>query len=337
MEQSQSMEDKVLSAVKDFASSIRSGNQVAVADMSALVAVTSQIPLVNLDYWERLIRTEFASSVTTVIPASWKFWSKSYQRLTWLDLMSWDGYRREKTLRTISGAAPNAFFFSCVIRRLNDWVPQVRQAAREMLPLMVKRTALTQVVEALCLTLSHWSSWGRIEKEGQQVLLQIINDKAVAEALKLKLIQSTSRAMPSLFAQIGRTESLDDALGEIAKNAIQPAVRAKAYRSLFEKRMVWIDGRTWEWAYLCPCEGRLKAAVSERKLKIHTSFKDLLDRSSNDRSSIVRCISAEFLLREIEQLGSDSKMFAERFASDKSGLVSEKGQFALKQLEMLRG
>ena len=100
------------------------------ADMSSLVDVTSQLPLSNLNYWERLIRLEFSSALESSSPPKRKIWSKPSQFLTWLDLISWDGYKREKTLRTITGAAPNSFFFALAIRRLNDWVPQVREAAR---------------------------------------------------------------------------------------------------------------------------------------------------------------------------------------------------------------
>ena len=55
MQESWIMEDKIVSAVKDFANSINSGGKV-VADMSSLIDVTSQLPLSSFDYWERLIR-----------------------------------------------------------------------------------------------------------------------------------------------------------------------------------------------------------------------------------------------------------------------------------------
>jgi len=153
VQQSQIMEDEVKSAVKEFASSINSGGKV-VADMSALIDVTSHLTLSSFDYWERLIRSEFSLALRESTPPKWKVWSKPKELLTWLDLISWDGYRREKTLRTLSGAAPNTFFFSLAVRRLNDWVPQVRKAAREKLPDIAIATDPEHVVEALCIALS---------------------------------------------------------------------------------------------------------------------------------------------------------------------------------------
>lgn len=332
MQQSQILEDKVISAVREFANSINSGGKV-VADMSVLIDVTSQLPLASFDYWERVIRSEFSLILREPTPSKWKIWSKPNELLTWLDLISWDGHKREKTLRTLSDAAPNTFFFSLAVRRLNDWVPQVREAAREKLPEIAKATDPKYVVEALCIALSNWNSWGRIEEKDKKILLQIICEEQIAELLRSKLISSTSGPMPSLFSQLGRTSILDGKIEEIAGLAIQPSVRAKAYRSLFEGRVAWIEGRKWEWTDVRYCKGRLMPVVSERKLDVQTPLLDLLKRSAEDSSSIVRRVSAEVLIRELENLGTVAREFAEKFAADESDAVSERGRFAVKKLE----
>lgn len=335
MQESKVMEDKVKFAVREFASSIKSGRTV-VADMSALVDVTSELTLSSFDYWERLIRSEFSIALRETTSPMWKIWSKPNELLTWLDLISWDGYRREKTLRTLSGAAPNAFFFSLIVRRLNDWVPEVRKAAREKLLDIAKASNPDYVVEALCIALFNWNSWGRIEEADKKVLLQVICEDEIALSLRSKLISSISGPMPSLYSQLGRTPILDGKIEEIASHAIQPSVRAKAYRSLYEGRIRWIEGRKWEWTDIRYCEGRLKPIVSERKIEVHIALIDLVKKSAEDRSSIVRRISAEILIQEIETLAVIAREYAEKFASDKSDAVSERGLFALKKLEKLK-
>ncbi len=301
--------------------------------MSELSEVTSQLSLSSFDYWERIIRSEFSSAIRESIPPKWKVWSKPKELVTWLDLISWDGYKREKALRALSGAAPNTFFFSLAVRRLNDWVPQVRKAAREKLPEIASLTDPEYVVEALCVALSNWNSWGRIEEADKEVLLEIICEKEIAKSLRSKLIISASGPMPSLFSQLGRTPMLDGNIEEIARSAIQPSVRAKAYRSLFEGRITWIEGREWVWTDIRYCEGRLKPIVGERKLEIKAPLLDLLKRSSEDRSSIVRRVSAEILIRELDNPGIKVREFAERFALDSSHAVSERGEFALRKLD----
>ncbi|QPB83509.1 hypothetical protein CWC22_011125 [Pseudoalteromonas rubra] len=332
MQQSHIMENKVISAVRTFANSINSGSKV-VADMTELIEVTSQLPLSSFDYWERIIRAEFSSAIKGSNPPKWQVWSRPRELVTWLDLISWDGYKREKALRVLSGAAPNTFFFSLAVRRLNDWVPQVRKAAREILPEVARSTDPAYVADALCIALSNWNSWGRIEEADKEVLLKIISEEEIAKSLRSKLILSASGPMPSLFSQLGRTPILDGQIEEIAKSAIQPSVRAKAYRSLFEGHVVWVEGRKWVWTDIRYCESRLKPVVGERKLEIETPLIDLLKRSSEDRSSIVRRVSAEILIRELGNLGINAKVFAERFASDSSHAVSERGEFALKKLD----
>jgi len=329
---SHDFKEQVISAVQEFASAINSGGKV-VADMSPLVEVTSRLSLSNIGYWERLIRSEFSSALESTSQPKWKTWSKSPQFLTWLDLISWDGYKREKTLRTIKGSAPNSFFFALAIRRLNDWVPQVREAAREILPLIVKETNPAYVVDALCVTLSNWNSWGRIEQSDKRVLLEMIYNENITQALKLKIISSTSGPMASLLAQVGRTSVLDEHLYEISRNAVQPSVRAKAYRSQFEGRMVWIEGRKWKWTDIRYCEGNLSVIVGERKIVVACSFMELLKNSANDPSSIVRRVAAELLIRKLETLGDVSLQFAIRFASDRSSAVAERGRFALMKIE----
>lgn len=332
MHQRDDLEEQLISAVKEFAASINSGSKV-VADMSLLAEVTSKLLLTNLDYWERLMRVEFSSALESTSQPKWKIWPKPSQFLTWLDLISWDGYKREKTLRTLRGAAPNSFFFALALRRLNDWVPQVREAARETLPLIANATNPAHVVDALCATLFHWNTWGRIGNLEKNALLGIVSSEAMREALRFKIISSTSGPMALLFAQIGRTPVLDKYLSEIAENAVQPSVRAKAYRCGLEGRMVWIEGRKWEWTDIRYCKGWLKPIVAERTINVDADFLEILNKSSSDRSPIVRRVAAEFLIREFDALGEESLRLANLFASDKSPSVAERGRFALKRFE----
>lgn len=325
------MNDEVLSAVKEYAISINSGGK-GIADISKIIETTSQLPLASFDHWERLIRSEFFLALHASTKAKWKFWSKPRESSPWMDLINWDGHKREKALRSLPDTAPNPFFFSLTVRRLNDWVPQVRKAARENLLRIAKATNPELVVNTLLVALSNWNSWGRIEEADRTILLNIISMDEIAETLISKLISSTSGPMPSLLSQLGRTSILDGKLEEIAERAIQPAVRAKAYRCLFEGRIVWMEGRKWQWTDIRYCESKLEPVFSERQLSVTMPLLELLRNSSADHSSRVRKVSAAFLIRNLEDIGDQAKGFAELFASDKSDPVSERGRFALKKL-----
>lgn len=121
MEQPKKMEEVVL-ATRKFAESIKTGGKV-IANLSPLVESTADIPLGKLDFWERLIRDEYGRHLTRTPSPFWAVLSKPVELITWLDIFSWDGYKREKALRAVSGGAPNSFFLALALRRLNDWVP----------------------------------------------------------------------------------------------------------------------------------------------------------------------------------------------------------------------
>lgn len=330
---SETIEDKVKSIVREFAGSIKT-KSTSIAAFNKLVTITSDVPLSSFDYWERMIGCEYSRNLQTSNLPKWNFWSKPKptELEGWLELICRDGFKREKALQTISGPAPNTFFFSLAVRRLNDWVPQVRQAARQALPKITKTTDPHFVVEALYIAFSNWNSWGRIQEIDKKILLQIICDEKIAILLKSKVTLSPSGPMPSLFSQLGRTSILDDKIEEIATFAVQPMVRAKAYRALYEKRITWFESWHWEWDDIRYCKRKRKAIIGERTLEINIPLLELIRRSSEDRSSIVRSVSAEILIRELSSLGSDANRFADKFALDESNTVSERGQFALKKI-----
>lgn len=328
----QDLEEKIKLAVKAFACSMHSGSRIQ-ADMSLLVKITALLPLSNLEYWERFVRWEYFHAMASLNQQKSTIHFKPSPMLTWIDLISGDGFKREKTLQAITGAVPNSFFFALVIRRLNDWVPQVRSAARKKLPQLALESDPKHVVEALCATLPHWNTWLRMDVSDKQILLEIMGNTAITGAFKSKLISATSGPMVSIFAQLGRTPVFDTHLNDIAKHSIQPSVRGKAYRSLLEGKMVWSEGWQWEWTDVRYCKGRFKPILSERKLTDVAPFVETLTMASIDRSSIVRNIAAEMLIRNLTTLGGESVHLAQRFAADTSRSVAERGNFILKCLE----
>ncbi|WP_201597302.1 hypothetical protein [Psychrobacter vallis] len=323
----------IVLAIEAFTRSIDSSNDYR-GDMPSLVQVTSNLKLVKLGYWERLIRSELDSNLYLTAQSKWARWFKPAPKLTWLDIVNADGYKREKSLRALSkDGAPNAFSLALAVRRLNDWVPQVRTAAREVLPSLLKSTEPEYVTEVLCMLLINWHSWGKMEEIDKHLFLDMVISEEMALLLKSRLISSTSGPMPSLLSQIGRTGILDNYLNEIASNAVQPYVRAKAYRSLFEGRMTWVKGREWQWIDKYYGEKKLIPIIAERKIDVQIPFLELLNRSAVDRSAIVRQVSAEFLIRNIESLGIPARNLAEKFAADKSANVAEQGRFVLRKLD----
>lgn len=331
------LEDHVLSSISKFVGSLNSGSGV-VADMTELIEATSRLPLSNLEYWECLIRSGLYQAAANAKPAKWKFWTKPMPFLTWIDLCSADGFKRERTLRILSGrAAPNRFFFAMAVRRLNDWVPQVRLAAREQLPSIAAASNPKDIVDVLCAVLPHWNSWGRSEDEGKQTLLAIASIEAVTQSLKSRLLSDAAGSLASVLAQVGQTSVLDAYLPEIASRAAQPSVRAKAYKSLLDGKAMWIAGRKWEWIDIRYCKGHFAPTLCDRPLSMPFPLEETLSAASSDRSVFVRRIAGDVLVRELETLGAVARQLAVILASDSYPSVAERGNFALKKLSQNRG
>ncbi|WP_131278819.1 hypothetical protein [Hylemonella gracilis] len=303
--------------------------------MASLAAETSQLSLNSLDLWERRLRIELWDFKQRTAARRWTIWKKPTAPASWLDLCNGDGFKREDAMRSLADGAPNGFFFALALRRLNDWVPQVRTAARMHLPRMAERSDPEHVAEALWHALPHWMSWGRMKDADRQVLSDLVGMKSIALIFKARIQQATTGPVAQILAQAGRTQVFDEWLGEFSSTAIQPAVRAKAFRFLLDGRMTWLVGRKWVWTDVRWCEGRLEPVLGERPLQHPEPFLTTLKRAIADRSSLVRRVAAEYLIRRLDSIGDEAQSIAMQLASDSCHYIAERCRFALASIHAI--
>lgn len=332
MKNYQEIQNDIVLAIAEFIHSIDSSNDYR-GDMSSLIQITSNMPLVKLDYWERLIRSELENNLYAASRLKWERWFKPDSKLNWLDIVNSNGYKRERTLRQLSSSVPNTFFLALAVRRLNDWVPQVRVAARHALPIVIQNTAPKCSVQVLSMAILRWHTWAHIESTDKALLLQTISHPDRMPQLVAYLVNATAGPIPILLAHVGRSADVDPYLNHIADNAVQPYVRAKAFRFLFEGRIFWLEHREFQPARGFYGQDTFIPIIGERKITVHVPLLDLLHRAANDPSSIVRKVAAEFVIRNTESLGIQAKTFAEKFAADKFANVAEQGRFVLRKLD----
>ncbi len=324
-------QDEVVSALRD-SMRLASTRHSQTRAMAGLITATSALSIKNIDLWENLFRWETLSAQNSRSRFYWKFWSRTAPDLPWIDLCSGNGFQREKALCKLSGPAPNLFFLVLAIRRLNDWVPQVREAARKALPSLAKTADPAIVADALCAILPHWMTWERMEDKDWPVFAEILSVEAIRSALMRKITQSSAGPMATILAQVGRTDAFDDGLSEIARYAVQPSVRAKAYRCLLEGKMTWVAGRTWQWTDIRYCKGKQCPIIATRPLKTGNPFMATLMSAIHDRSPFVRRVAGEMVIRDYAQLGPTAITLAERLALDPYPSIAERGKFVLKML-----
>lgn len=294
------------------------------------VRATSRLPVSKLEYWERAFRHEIGMALYSRFRLS-SMRNRSVL-LPWLDYCNGNGYQREKALRT-SESAPNGFLFALALRRLNDWVPQVRLAAREHVPLMAVHTKTEHIVDALWAVLPHLHSWNRLQTEDLNVITSLSSVEGVPSQLRARLIEVTAGPVATILGQIGRTSVIDECLPDISKHAVQPAVRAKAYRSQLEERMVWFEGHKWIWTDIRWCKGRNEKIFGARKIQVSRSFLATLESAAKDNSPLVRRIAGDALIKKLDTLGTDAVPIAEILARDHYPSIAERGKFVLKRIE----
>lgn len=167
------------------------------------------------------------------------------KRLGWPFLLHPDGHVREAALRQLTGPAPSPFHFTVLAHRTNDWVPQVRAAARDAL------TRLDPVANRGAILAAAPALWARIP------LWRRTDDVATLDALLFapEIVAGIADAMrrshdpilgQALRAALRRPD-LDPLLPDLAQGAVAPHLRAIAIRTLGQGEARWLTGYSYAW------------------------------------------------------------------------------------------
>jgi hypothetical protein len=197
---------------------------------------------------------------------------------------------------------------------------------------LAQRTAPNFVADALCHELTHWGSWGRIGAADREAIASLTELPAVGQALKSRISSGVVGPLARLLSEVGRVPSIDPWLSEIAREAVQPLVRAKAYRCMIEGRMTWVMGQKWVWTQIQWCKGYGEPVLASRELSSRWPLGPTLRVAASDRSAIVRNVAALGLIAHLEAIGDEASELARRLSNDVSPYVAERGRFALERL-----
>ena len=249
----------------------------------------------------------------------------------WYDLLSGDGFRRERFLLEVNEGAPSAFLLAVFLRRLNDWVPQVRAAARQAAENVLDRTDPDIVGEVLWSILSVRNSWKRMRGDEGAVLDAGFERPKITPYLVRRLLSETSGPTARVLQQACRGASLDPYLPRLAEAALQPAVRALAYRMLMEQRATWPDGWKWRWTDKSLGERIRERQIAERPLSMDVDLPELLLAAANDPSAAVRRMAAAVLMSHRHDLGDFATVLAEKLATDPYPSIADRGRFILEE------
>jgi len=154
-------------------------------------------------------------------------------------MCSRDGFKRQRALEAVR-EVPSGFCLGLLIVRLNDWVEEVRQAARLALDGQAESLKSGLLLECYELYLSS-SDWGRM-REVDRVALDRLFGQGVPRDLLMTSITARrdDRAVNTAERMLRRGE-WDSELPTLATTACHWGVRLKALRALFAGEHRWLE------------------------------------------------------------------------------------------------
>lgn len=249
--------------------------------------------------------------------------------LGWLFLFHNNGYLREPALRGLSGPAPGAFLLAQLFYRLNDWVPEIRVAARDCVERVAAATSPDIIATVVIALLDRTSGWGRWNDE-RTVLDRLLMRDDVARAMADLLARSVTGPHARALRQAMRADAIDPYLDGLATGAIQPAVRAVATSALIDGIARWPSGWRWQWIDKSLGQRRRVREIAERPLSLATDRALVLERAARDPSPAVRFTALEGVLR-YEMNSPIGARVANALCVDKAPRVSTRARFILAQ------
>lgn len=273
------------------------------------------------------------------VPSTFKRWfsprlsdSEQLHRvpdLEYLFLFHRDGLIREAALKKMAGPIPSAFLFVAVAWRLNDWVTQVRAAAVDCAARVFPLTSPGVIAEGAMILLQRDSTWRRWDSERLR-LNEAFARPDVAERLADLLATRTIGPSATILRYALRSSSMDAHLSRLARQAVQPAVRAVATQALIDGFTSWPNGWRWRWIDKSMGDRRAETIFEKRELTVPTDRMAQVKASLSDRSAAVRSAAVSGLIRYHDEF-ADARSLAEPLLSDPSKRVSERAEFLLRQ------
>jgi len=241
---------------------------------------------------------------------------KSNSDYAWLFLFHPNGYLREAALNRLDAAPQSPFFLSALAWRLNDWVVPVRRAAKRCIERVSSQIPPAVAADAALYLLERRIASGYWRNEA--TILDISLERAdVLAALADRLQSRPDGPMAACLRHMLRYHrGIDNHLPQLAAGAIQPSVRAVAYRCLITGKAHWRVG----WG---------EQNLEFREIARAHSPADYIAESVRDRSALVRRTVADCMIAVRQQLPIDESLIA-ILAKDRNPAVRSRADFMLR-------
>jgi hypothetical protein len=239
-----------------------------------------------------------------------------------------DGYQREAACNAISSLNGSAFILCALYARANDWVPQVRNAARDALDRLLPTASRSVLMAALPFLLVRITAWERLDDKTE--LMSDLMSSPAARAAVFEYLMETQYGPVARVFRIALTETfLDTRLLELGQHATSVEVRCVALETLLFKSAKRRVGYTHLWVDKSFGLKRRIPKFVERAITEDRDAGSLLRSMLSNKSARIRKLAADYLI----QRGSDGLEADEiaLFMRDSNPGVAERIRFYLRR------
>lgn len=243
----------------------------------------------------------------------------SHPLLAHIYLFHRDGHMREAALRTSGIFELTPFWLTAIALRLNDWVPQVRQAAYNSLTEALPQTHLIVLIDVAAHLLPKRWQWQRGAEE-LSILDKMIASPGVLNGLIRRLSDTYEKTPNRTLIALLKYPELDAYLPGLITAAKNPSVRAIAAGSLIAAQARWPIGMQYEWVDKIAGIQKLVARYETRPIDSVMAKDDLIAQTAADRSAQVRKVAMQALI-DAPDLWQRRRALIDTLAKDRSAAI----------------
>ena len=247
----------------------------------------------------------------------------------YLLISSYDGYAREAALRKFGAGLTSSFYCALIEWRSNDWVPQVRKAAREAAERCFPATDAEVLAEALVGLIPSRKKWGRTASH-QSPLFACLSREDVAAAFARKLAAATSGPGASILSQALLFPAIDSQFELLAREAVQPHLRALAVKALADGKVRWMTGWKSEWVDKSIAKSKKVPVFEEREITVSPDREAIISRALEDKAVAVRTAALQALIDTMPS-SALAQQAGERFVNSGYAGISSRADFLLRK------
>lgn len=274
--------------------------------------------------------------VSAVQQEGWETALDAEPDLAWLLTFHGNGYARQAALDALSSPPLCPFEFVAVVYRLNDWVPQVRDAAKRYAENQLSEANPETIAESAFFLIPQMTLFRRWDEQAASVVRESIYQQHVLCELKSKLLAQRGGKVGAVLRLLLKHPDLDSSLEKLAFTAHLPVVRAIALETLLMGRAQWLVGYRREW--LNKALGISRRAPSFKSRAVHVEFElgRALSAGCADKSSTVRRVLADFLVSRRGRFTPDMARACVELKNDQNAAVRSRIDFLDRELAKSR-